>query len=475
MRKVYLGLSASLLALSLAACSAAPTPLDRPGDVPPAFTAPIAQGAPTWPDSAWWNNFQAPELGPLIDKAHAENLDIAEAAARVLIAEAADGVALSALLPTVSANGGVTRSQPRGVPGGTSNSFTATGSASYTLDFFGQERDRLQAARESLRAARYAASTVGLSTEATVAQTYFSILALRERITIANANIAASKRILAIVQAKVSSGVSSNLDLAEQQATVAGQQARLPGLIEQEREARYALAILLGHPPEGFDVNAQNLDGIVSPAVQPGVPSALLGRRPDIAQAEASLLSAHANLDAARAAFFPQIGLTGQAGYAAPVIDNLINPANLAWSIGASLVQTIFDGGRINAQKDSARAQEVELIADYRKVVFSAFSDVESALGSSQADSEQLALITEQEKASAEAFRIAELQYREGTIDITSLLNTQQSLFNAQDTLVQTKLARLDANVKLYMALGGGWTQEAADAAYQNQLDWWPL
>ena len=112
-----------------------------------------------------------------------------------------------------------------------------------------------------------------------------------------------------------------------------------------------------------------------------------LNGRPDIAQAEASLLSAHANLDAARAAFFPQIGLTGQAGYAAPVIDNLINPANLAWSIGASLVQTIFDGGRINAQKDSARAQEVELIADYRKVVFSAFSDVESALGSSQADS----------------------------------------------------------------------------------------
>lgn len=475
MRNVFLGLSASVLALSLAACSANPTPLDKPGDVPPAFTAPIANGAPTWPDANWWNNFQAPELGPLIDKAHAENLDIAQAAARVIEAEANDGVALSALFPQVGLNAGVTRAQPRGFSGGTANTFSAGASASYVLDFFGQERDRLSAARESLRAARYAASTVGLSTEATVAEQYFSILALRERITIAKANVDASKRILTIVQAKVTSGVSSNLDLAEQQSTVAGQEARLPGLIEQEREARYGLAILLGHPPEGFDVTAQNLDGIVSPVVQPGIPSALLARRPDIAQAEASLLSAHANLDAARAAFFPQIGMTGSAGYAAPVIDNLINPANLALSIGASLAQTIFDGGKINAQKDAARGTEKELIASYRKIVFSAFSDVETALGSSQADSEQLALITEQEKASAEAFRISELQYREGTIDITSLLNTQQSLFNAQDTLVQTKLARLDANVHLYMALGGGWTQDAADQAYQNQLDWWPL
>ena len=273
----------------------------------------------------------------------------------------------------------------------------------------------------------------------------------------------------------MTNGVSSNLDLAEQQATVATQQARLPGLIEQEREARYALAILLGRAPEGFDVKAQNLDGIASPVVQAGLPSEALLRRPDVAEAEANLYAAHANVDAARAAFFPAIGLTGSAAMPRSMLSNLINPGNFAWSIGASLVQTIFDGGAKKAQDDLALAQQQEQIADYRKAVFTAFSDVETALGQVSSDTDQLVALTEEVRASAEAFRISELQYREGTIDILSLLPTQQTLFTAEDTLVQTKLARLEADVGIYRALGGGWTQPASDKDYKYQLDWWPL
>jgi NodT family efflux transporter outer membrane factor (OMF) lipoprotein len=214
---------------------------------------------------------------------------------------------------------------------------------------------------------------------------------------------------------------------------------------------------------------------VVSPAVQAGVPSELLLRRPDVAQAEANLYAAHANVDAARAAFFPAVNITAGRSYASSFADTLFNPGSIAWNIGASLVQTIFDGGRLKAQDDLALAQQQEQIANYRKTVFTAFSNVETALGQVSATSDQLVALTEEVRAATEAFRISELQYREGTIDILSLLQAQQSLFSAQDTLIQTKLARLDANVSLYIALGGGWTQQQSDKDYKYQLDWWPI
>ena len=479
MNPIFRGLSVSLFALTAAACTTPnPQPLSRDGDVPPAFTAPIADQSPIWPETNWWINFHADELPALEETAQRENLDLAAAAARVIQSEANAGVAFSALLPTVNLQGGATRTSTRATtPGGskTSNLLTGGLAASYEIDFWGLSQDKLRQARETLRASRYAAAVVGLTTSASVANQYFTVLAARERITIARQNIEAAKRIMAVTQAKVSNGVSSNLDLAQQQATVAQQEARVPLLIEQEREARYALAILLGRAPEGFDVNAQNLHGVISPAMKPGLPSAVLERRPDVAQAEAQLFAAHANLDAARAAFFPHLGLTGSGSYASAAVGSLINPATLAWSVGATLLQSVFDGGRLSSQDDLAKVQQTELVANYRKVVFSAFNDVENALGQTRAFSDQIVSLTEQVRASTEAFRIAELQYREGTIDILSLLQTQQSLFTAEDSLVQAKLSRLSANVSLYRALGGGWTQTGADEAYEPQLDWWPL
>jgi NodT family efflux transporter outer membrane factor (OMF) lipoprotein len=496
MKAIIRHLSVSVLALTAAGCSTPnPTALDRPGDVPTAFTAPVVKEAPIWPEAGWWANFKAPELPALEDTAAKENLDLAVAAAQVLQAEATDGVAFSALLPSVSASFGATRAgsnkaittyalapgSATGIlgttnsVGTTANNFTAGVSASYGFDLWGLSQDKLRSARESLRAARYAETAIGLTTAASIANEYFTVLAYRERITLTRQNIDAADRILAVTQAKVTNGVSSNLDLAQQQATVATQQAALPGLIESEREARYALAILLGRAPEGFDVQAQNLDGIISPAVKPGLPSEVLLRRPDVAQAEGNLFAAHANVDAARAAFFPAIGLTGSAGVASTLFNTLTNPSNFAWSIGASVVQTIFDGGKLKAQDDLALAQQQQLIATYRKTVFSAFSDVETSLGQAAADTDQLVALTEEVRASAEAFRISELQYREGTIDIVSLTQNQQTLFNAEQVLVQTKLARLSADVSVYRSLGGGWTQQAADAAFEPQLDWWPL
>lgn len=470
------GVSSVVLAGSLAACTANPQPLDRPGDLPPTFTAPSDKSAPVWPKAAWWAGFGATELTPLEETAQKENLDIAQAAARVLQAEANDGVALSALFPTLGANFGGSRSGGNSKIPRATTVFNAGLSASYQQGFFGTQYFDLQAARESLRAARYAAAVTGISVSTQVAQEYFTALAFRERIALANANIAAAKRILAVTQAKVNSGVSSNLELAEQQAVLAQQESTLPGFIENEKEARYSLAILLGRVPEGFDINAQNLDGIMPPSVQPGLPSELLLRSPAIAQAEANLYSAHANVDAARSLYFPSLNLSASLGEGgASSISNLFSAGAFVWAIGASVAQTIFDGGEIHARNDLAKAKQLELIAAYRKAVFSGFQDVEIALGTIKSTTDQLALVDTQTRADAEAFRISELQYREGTIDILSLLQNQQSLFVAQQLLVQTKLARLEAYLSLYNALGGGWEQRADDAAYKNQLDWWPL
>ena len=471
----FLMRSASLAALALAT-SACTTPMPqtlRQGDVPPAFTAPTTPemaGAPLWPATDWWTGFKAEELPALETTAKTENLDLQAAAARVVQAQANTGIAGSALFPFISGGASASRSGTNisGVPGGnTHNTYGVSAQASYEIDVWGLNRDQLHAAEENELSARYTQQTVALTVASDVANTYFDILALRERIAIAKSNIAAAQRILTITEAKVTNGVSSNLELAQQRAQVAGEEAAIPALEEQEREALYALAILLGRPPESLDVKNVNLDGIVTPPVSVGMPSALLERRPDVASAEANLRAAHANVDAARAAFFPSLNLSAS-------ISQAFNPASLAWSVGSSLLQTIFDGGRLGATSDLQKARQTELIATYRKAVFNAYSDVESSIGQVTSFAERERLTAEQERNAAEAYRIAELQYREGVTDLLNVLQTQQTLFNAQDTLVQIRLARLQAGVSLYRALGGGWTV-ATDPNAAPDAGWSPL
>lgn len=472
MKSLMRSSSLAVLALLAAGCSTPPPVALKPTDMPPGFTAPTTPemaDAAVWPAAEWWNGFNAAELPALETTAQKENLDLIAAAARVVQAHANSGIAGSTLLPTLNATGTAQRSGTnKPTPGGNAhNTFGIGAQASYEVDLWGLNRDQLRAAEESEFAARYAQQVVALTITSDVANTYMDVLALRQRIAIAKANIDAAKRILTITEAKVTNGVSSNLELAQQRAQVAGEEAAIPALEEEEREARYALAILLGRAPEGFDVTAQNLDGLMAPAVRPGLPAALLERRPDVAEAEASLRAAHANVDAARAAFLPSIGLSGN-------ITQLFNPSSIAWTIGASLLQAVFDGGRLTYESRLERARETELLADYRKAVFNALSDVESAIGQVTSLAERERLVTEQVTNAQEAYRISELQYREGVADLLTVLQTQQTLFTAQDQLVQIKLARLQANVSLYRALGGGWTV-ATDANAAPDEGWSPL
>lgn len=464
--------SVVVLGFALTACATTPPEPIKAEDMPKAYTAP-ATDTDKEVTAEWWKSFSNPELTALIDQAHAGNLDLATAAARVEQAQAQTGISTAALFPSVNATFSAKRQGSNSTsalnPEKASNTFGLTGAASYELDFWGKNTNAVRAARNSARAAFYYQDTVRLTTEADVANGYFAVLALRERIDIARKNVEAAKRILAITQAKVTNGVLSNLELAQQTATVLGEEATIPKLEEQEREQRNALAILLGRMPGSLNVEGATLEGLAVPPVKAGLPATLLTRRPDVAQAEASLLAAHANLDAARAAFLPSIGLSAGGGWSTNNWSNFINPSNLAWNIGASLVQSIFDGGQLTSQRDYYKGRENELIASYKAAVLSALSDTETQLGSVASYSEQERLTIDQVKNAQEAFRISELQYREGVVDLLTVLQAQQTLFSAQDTLIQIKLARLQSGVGLYRAVGGGWdVKQEADANLRN-------
>ncbi len=240
-------------------------------------------------------------------------------------------------------------------------------------------------------------------------------------------------------------------------------EAELPVLQEQELEARVALAVLLGRTPEQLEIRTSSLEDMHLPLVSPGLPSDLLLRRPDVAQAEASLASAHANVDAARAAFLPQFALSGNGGFASAAIGALLHGPSVVWDYGGSLLQTVFDGGRLVGQKKLAEGTQQELIASYESAVLNAYADVETALGQVKNTSQAEEHLGREIDAAREAFQIAQLQYRQGTTDLLTVLQSQQTLFSAEDQLAQTTLARMQAVVHLYEALGGGWREQPAE------------
>jgi multidrug efflux system outer membrane protein len=458
------------LALLILGCATHVPQVLAPQISPREFSGPIIGTEQIWPQPDWWRTFGSPELCEFIEKAAADNRDLAVALARVMEAHAQTTIQRAALFPQINSQAQALRS-PSGQTGqsisgqsySAGNSFGLTFGASYELDVWGLARDNLRAASEGLKSARFAQQAVALTVTANVADTYFSVLALRVRIAIANRNIAAINGILDTINLRVSTGKSSHLDLAQEQAQVESVEAQLPMLEEQELEARVALAVLLGEPPEGFEVATQNLDEFHLPVVQVGLPSELLLRRPDVAQAEANLAAAHANLDAARAAFLPQFALAGNGGFASTAINALLHGPNFAWDFAANMAQTVFDGGKLIGQKHLAQATQRELIAIYQSAVLNAYADVENALGQVANNSKAELHLAREVDAATEAFKISQLQYRQGVTELLTVLQAQQTLFAAEDQLAQTKLAHMQAVIHLFQALGGGWVEARDD------------
>lgn len=466
-----LQLAALCVAAGLAGCATRPPQALTTQLVPERFVGRVAAPAPVWPRSGWWQGFGSPELTRLVGLAEANNRDLAVAAARLREARAQVTIQRAALFPTIDGNAqayrtGVGRSalSSNGQEGdSTRNSFGLTAGASYQLDVWGLSRDNLRSAEEALKSSRFAQRAVALTTTAAVADTYFGLLALREQIAIGNEDIAAIDGILRIVRLKVRAGTASHLDLAQEQAQIEAVQRELPVLEEQALEEQVALAVLIGKPPEGFTVAAQDSAAVQLPQVAPGLPSQLLLRRPDVAAAEASLAAAHANLQAARAAFLPQFALSASAGFSSAATNALLHGPSFLWDAGAQVVQTIFDGGKLIGQKQLAYATQEELIASYQTAVLNAYADVERALGQVRNYAREEQHLRQEVDAAREAFQISQLQYRQGVADLLNVLQAQQTLFGARDALAEARLARLQATVHLYAALGGGWREPARE------------
>jgi len=423
------------------------------------------------PDAAlpaldWWRGFRSGELTSLMEAAQANNLDIAIAIARIQQADAQARIAGSALLPVIDANFTARRSRPsQSASGGTTirtgsietSLYDANLSASYEIDFWGKNRANLLAAEENTVATRYDREVIALTTMATVANTYFQMLSAQDRLRIAHDNVAAASRVLALIRERLQAGTASQLDIAQQESVVATQRATIPAFEITLRQSMAQLAVLIGRAPEHVQVRGGSANAIRVPPISPGLPSDILRQRPDVREAEAQLASANYSVESARAAFFPNIALTGSRGFQSAALATLFGPGAWFYTMAASATQPVFDGFLLQGQFDLARGQQQEFLQNYRRAVLSAFSDVEQALIAVEQQARRERLQSEAVRSAREAFQLSEQRLREGTVDLITVLNTQQTLFQAQDTLAQVRLARLQALVSLFRALGGGW------------------
>jgi len=292
-----------------------------------------------------------------------------------------------------------------------------------------------------------------------VAQTWFTALALADRLAVAQQNLAASEQTLAVIRGRLDAGTATALDLAQQQALVDGQRANIPAFRNQLETELNGLGILVGVPPERITVRPGTLTALSLPFVWPGLPSQLLARRPDVASAEAQLVAANFEIKAARAAFFPTIQLTGQRGFANAALGSLFTPGGIVASLAANALQPVFDGGLLRGQLEQSKGRYEELLADYRKAVVQAFTDVEAALIAWRYTTEQEAAEQQAVNTARRAADIARAQLAAGTVDVTTVLNTELTLYNDEDALTQIRLSRFLALLSLYKSLGGGWVQ----------------
>lgn len=445
--------STVLLAALLSGCSLIPN-YERPAmDVPGQWNEETAS-EPTRVAKNWWKNFGSSELDALMEQALSNNNDIAASISRVEQARGALRSTGSALLPSVDAKGGAGYQSTRGPRDSDGVGGNIGLTVGYELDFFGKNRAEVASSAAQLQSSRYASDAISLIVMGDVAQTYFNVLNLEERLTIADKNLESARELLRIVQARYDAGATTLLDVSQQKSDLASSEANRSLIEQQTKIARSALAVLVGRPPQGFDVQAKDLRTLPVPQIAPGQPSTLLERRPDIRQAEAALVAANADIGAARAAFFPNITLgVDLLTSAMPFGD----PSTTTFSAMGGLLAPIFKGGLLQGNLDRTKARQAELVQNYYKTVLTSFKEVEDALaivkGAGQREQSLQVAMEEAQKA----FNLSQQQYDAGAIDFQILLDARRTMLTAEDSYIQTKNDRLSAAVLLFKALGGGW------------------
>ncbi|MEK7820940.1 MAG: efflux transporter outer membrane subunit [Pseudomonadota bacterium] len=432
------------------------------GDAAPEISAPVLVAPP-----AWWKAFGVAELDALEQTALDNNHDLKAAVARIRQAEAQLTIAGGPMLPSVglsaqdqvlrrSSSSTTTSSSRTSKPTTAYHSYQGSVSASYELDFWGKNRATVESAWSALRASEFDRDTVALTLTAGVASAWFQVLALADRVETARRNLHIARQSLELAEKQESFGKVSGLEAAQQRSNVALIESQVPVLELQRQQALDGLAVLCGLPPSRLRLGKTTLGTLSVPMIAPGLPSELLLRRPDIRKAEANLEAANANIGVARAQLFPSITLTAERGYSSAHLSSLLEPHSVFWTLGAGMTATLFDHGKLVGNVRLSEAKKLELASAYQGAVLAGLRDVEDGLAAARLLGEQEGLQAVAVASAREAQRLADIRYREGAVDYLTVLEAQRTLLQAEDGAIQTRLARFNAAIGLYKALGGG-------------------
>jgi multidrug efflux system outer membrane protein len=454
MNKFVRSTIAGAVLLSLLAGCAVGTPYQRPDVSMPGQWDNAASATVSSVTSDWWKQFGNAELNQLMEQALAANHDLAAAVSRIEQSRAAAGIVAADRLPSVGVSGSAAQSRGRQENGSASSeSSQVAASVSYELDLWGGKAAASAAANARVDSSIYDRDAVALVLQGDVAANYFQALALKDRLVIARQNLEAARSVLELVEVRYRNGANTGLEVSQQRTSVLNIEAQIPQLEQELRTTQTALAVLLGWTPQDFAISGESLAGLHVPTVAAYQPPSLLERRPDIKRAEAQLVAANADIGAARAALYPRITLSGSS-VASGV---LTSGSSLITSLAASITQTIFDGGRLRGQVDQSQARRAELVQQYLQSVLTGLKEVQDNLGAATSSETRQKLLAQAMQEAQEAYRIADVRYRAGSQDLLTLLDSQRTRLQAEDSRIQADLARLTSTVNLYKSLGGGW------------------
>lgn len=467
----FVPLLALFAALLLAGCAVGPNYQRPAADTPAAFRAADSATNASFADLGWWQTFDDPQLHAFLAEALTNNWDLKIAAARVLQAEASAGITRSQYFPTLAAGGelATTRASENGatrIPAGVNPQReygdVYVSMSAYEVDLWGKIRRANEAARARLLATVEARHAVQQTLVAAVATTYLDLLEVDLELEIARRTLAVRTNSLELTRSRQEGGVAAMQDVYQARILVSTAEASLADIQRRQEQTENQLSVLLGRNPGPLPRGPALTTREVRAAVPAGLPSALLERRPDIRSAEQQLVAFNADIGQAKAAFYPQLTLTGFYGFQSVALSDLFTGASRTWQFGPAVTMPLFTGGRLRSNLKLAQARWEESLAVYRQTVQGAFRDVSDGLVAYQRTREFRQKQQERTQAHRDAAELASVRYEGGVTSYLEVLYNEQELFNAELGLAQARRNELASVVQLYRALGGGWQQQTA-------------
>src|SRR6266702_4697558 len=426
----------------------------------------VAQPQAQLPKGNWWEVFGDAELNELEGQASVANQQFKIAVARLAEARAQMDVTRAGLFPNVSLSGSYTRQRSSAntpstttggaIGGATFNDFYVPLSLGYEIDLWGRVRRSIESSRAQAQASADDLETIRLMIQAEVAVDYFTLRALDTQRGVLHSSIQVFSKSLELTRNLRAGGAVSDLDVAQALTVLKTTEAQLPAVTLQRAQFEHALALLAGQPASTFHVSEHALS-TAPPLIPPGLPSALLERRPDVSAAERRMASANASIGVAKAAFFPTVQLNGLAGLESLNAGTLFNGSSRLWAVGPSLTLPLFEGGRLRAGLRLAKATYDEMVATYRQSVLTAFSEVEDNLAAQALLADEYSEESDALLAARKQLEIANNRYRDGLITDLEVATADSTALNVEFAAVQLHGQQLVAPVTLVKSLGGGW------------------